>query len=54
MTGHVGIDKGAELLSMEVRHVTIDVNTMQPDMKKFEAAIDSNTCMVKRLVATSH
>ncbi len=47
MTGHVGIDKGAELLGMEVRHVPIDQKTMQPDMKKFKAAIDSNTCMVR-------
>jgi len=32
---------------MEVRHVPIDVKTMQPDMNKFKAAIDKNTCMVR-------
>ena len=40
-------DKAAELLGMEVRHVPIDVKTMQPDMNKFKAAIDKNTCMVR-------
>ena len=46
MTGHVGVDKAGEVLRMEVRHVPIDPVTMKPDMKKFKAAIDGNTCMV--------
>jgi glutamate/tyrosine decarboxylase-like PLP-dependent enzyme len=47
VTGHVGIDKAGEVLQMEVRHVPIDLKTMQPDMNKFRAAIDKNTCMVR-------
>ena len=45
-SGHVGFDKGAHLLGMTVRHVPMDPVTMQPDLRKFEAAIDSNTVMV--------
>jgi glutamate/tyrosine decarboxylase-like PLP-dependent enzyme len=41
------VDKAGELLRVEVRHVPIDPATMQPDMAKFAAAIDKNTCMVK-------
>ena len=50
VTGHVGFDKAGELLCIEVRHVPIDIDTMRPDMKKFEAAIDTNTCMVNKLL----
>jgi glutamate/tyrosine decarboxylase-like PLP-dependent enzyme len=46
ITGHVGVDKAGSFLNIEIRHVPIDPNTMKPDLKKFEAAIDNNTCMV--------
>ena len=45
----MGFDKGGEVLGMEVRHVPMDQTTFQPDMKKFEAAIDANTCMVIKI-----
>ena len=46
VTGHVGVDKAGEVLRIEIRHIPVDPVTMRPDMKKFRAAIDSNTCMV--------
>jgi glutamate/tyrosine decarboxylase-like PLP-dependent enzyme len=51
VTGHVGFDKAGELLCIEVRHVPIDFVTMRPDMKKFKAAIDKNTCMVNQVLS---
>ncbi len=50
-SGHVGFDKAGHLLGIEVRKVPMVDGTMEPDMKKFRRAIDSNTIMVRHFVA---
>ena len=44
-SGHVGIEKAAHLMNMEIKYVPL-ASDLMPDMKSFQAQIDKNTVML--------
>ncbi|XP_045595073.2 sphingosine-1-phosphate lyase [Procambarus clarkii] len=45
-SSHAAFDKGAQLLSVRIKHVPIDPVTMKVDMKAMKSMINRNTCML--------
>ncbi|KAG7158655.1 Sphingosine-1-phosphate lyase 1-like [Homarus americanus] len=46
VSAHAAFDKGAQLLSMRIRHVPLDPITMKVDMNAMKSMINRSTCML--------
>lgn len=45
-TAHSAFDKSGLYLGIRLRHVKVDPNTFQANIKEMKKAINKNTCMV--------
>ncbi|RWS24287.1 Sphingosine-1-phosphate lyase-like protein [Leptotrombidium deliense] len=46
VTAHAAFDKAAQMLSMKIKHVAIDNNSMKVNMNAMRKAINGNVCML--------
>ena len=46
ITAHAAFDKGADLLDIQIKHITVDPITQRVNLKKMKSAINGSTCML--------